>query len=114
MTLEAFWTAMLPSLCVSAIMMVFAGRQSRRERRMQNRMLVQKRSEQVQLDLTLATAKLAYAAAMAVKNGKPNGEVEEGIAQYKAAMANFKQFERELFEICHCRLILRNGKFQTI
>lgn len=96
MTLEAFWTAMLPSLCVSAIMMVFAGRQSRRERRMQNRMLVQKRSEQVQLDLTLATAKLSYAVAMAMKNGHPNGEVEEGVEQYKTAMRSFKKFEREL------------------
>lgn len=56
----------------------------------------EKHSEQVQLDLLLATAKLSYAVAMAMKNGHPNGEVEEGVEQYKNAMRSFKKFEREL------------------
>lgn len=96
MTLELFLSAALPSLCVSVIMMVFNRRQSRRDENTQRRDAMQKRSEQVQLDLTLATAKLSYAVAMAMKNGHPNGEVEEGVEQYKTAMRSFKKFEREL------------------
>ena len=42
------------------------------------------------------TAKLSYAIAMAWKRGTPNGEVEDGIEQYKEAMTAFKKFERKL------------------
>ena len=33
---------------------------------------------------------------MAWKRGTPNGEVEDGIEQYKEAMTAFKKFERKL------------------
>lgn len=96
MTLELFLSAALPSLCVSVIMMIFSRRQSKRDAKAQLLEDMKKNSEQVQLDLMLATAKLSYAVAMAMKNGHPNGEVEEGVEQYKNAMRSFKKFEREL------------------
>ena len=47
------------------------------------------------LDLTFATAQLSYANAMALKRGHPNGEVEQGISAYEAALAAYRKFERE-------------------
>lgn len=54
------------------------------------------RSEKVRISLLVAAAKLSYAVAMAVKRGSPNGEIEQGVAQYQEAMREFRQFEREL------------------
>ena len=96
MTLETFIIALLPSLCVSVIMAIFTTQQKKREERIRERESVRKDGERVQLSLLLATAKLAFAVAMAVKNGHPNGDVEDGIEQYKEAMKDFKKFEREL------------------
>ena len=40
----------------------------------------------------MATAKLAYANAMAIKRGKPNGEIEDGITAYEAARKAYLAF----------------------
>ena len=53
-------------------------------------------AENVQVSLLVASAKLSYALAMAVKRGAPNGEVEDGVEQYKEAMTAFKRLERKL------------------
>ena len=96
MTVESFVAAILPSLCVSIIMVFFNRNQNKRDKREVECEKQKKKSEQTQLSLLLATAKLSYATAMAMKNGHPNGEIEDGIEQYKEAMTSFKQFEREL------------------
>ena len=54
------------------------------------------RSEKVRISLLVAAAKLSYVVAMAAKRGSPNGEIEQGVAQYQEAMREFRQFEREL------------------
>lgn len=51
--------------------------------------------ENVVLDMTNANAKLAYALAMAIKRGSPNGEVEAGIAAYSEAMNKKDKFLQE-------------------
>ena len=96
MTIETLISAILPSLCVSLIMLFFNRRQSKRDEKTNKKESQRKESERLQLSLLVATAKLSYAVAMAMKNGHPNGEVEDGVEQYKEAMKNFKQFEREL------------------
>ena len=53
------------------------------------------KSELLRISLVLATAKLSYAVAMAIKRGKPNGEIEDGIAQYNKSLERFREFERE-------------------
>ena len=53
------------------------------------------KGELLRIDLMVATAKLSYAVAMAMKRGYPNGEVEEGIKFYEKAMTAFREFERE-------------------
>ena len=93
---EALIAALLPSLCVSIIMALFNRRQRIRDDAAREREIQRSESEIVQVALLVATAKLSYAVAMAIKRGTPNGEVEEGIEQYKEAMEAFKKFERKL------------------
>ena len=47
------------------------------------------------LELNMASAKLSYAVAMAIKRGTPNGEVEEGIKAYKEAKEKYYHFLNE-------------------
>ena len=54
-----------------------------------------KRESLLNLNLTFAAAQLAYAVAMALKRNSVNGEVEEGIASYEKALAEYREFERE-------------------
>lgn len=94
--LETIIMALLPSLCVSIIMALFNRKQSKRDEAAREREAQRSESEGVQLALLVATAKLSYAVAMAWKRGEPNGEVEDGIEQYREAMTAFKRFERKL------------------
>ena len=73
-----------------------AKRDAKREQAIAEREAKRKEADYLRLSLTLATCKLAYATAIALKRGYPNGEVEEGIAEYEKAMSKFKKFEREL------------------
>ncbi len=94
--LETIIMALLPSLCVSIIMALYNRKQSKRDEAALEREEQRCESERVKLALLVATAKLSYAVAMAWKRGEPNGEVEDGIEQYREAMMEFKQFERKL------------------
>ena len=94
--LETIIMALLPSLCVSIIMALFNRKQSKRDEAAREREAQRSESEGIQLALLVATAKLSYAVAMAWKRGEPNGEVEDGIEQYREAMTAFKRFERKL------------------
>lgn len=96
MGIETIAMAVLPSLCVSIIMACFNRRQSRQLKAQAEREQNRKQGDMLIINLTLAAAKLSYAVAMAIKNGHPNGEIEEGVNQYKAAMRDLKQFERGL------------------
>lgn len=97
MTLQSLLQAVLPALCVSIIMLFFSNKQDKRNKEADAKEEQKKKSDKAQLSLLLAAAKLSYACAMAMKNGHPNGEIEDGIEQYKEAMKDFKQLERELF-----------------
>lgn len=88
--------AILPSLCVAVVMAVFNRRQKKKDEAASEREARRVEAESVQVSLLLATAKLSYAIAMAWKRGTPNGEVEDGVEQYKEAMTAFKKFERKL------------------
>lgn len=88
--------AALPSLLVSVAMGVFSRRQHRREAALREREAERLEAENVQVSLLVASAKLSYALAVAVKRGAPNGEVEDGVEQYREAMRAFKRLERKL------------------
>lgn len=70
-------------------------RQKKRDERDDKRERDRLKSEQLRIDMLMATCKLSYAVAMAVKRGKPNGEIEDGVDEYKKALDAFKKFERQ-------------------
>ena len=88
--------AALPSLLVSVVMAVFGRKQKKRDAATREREAARLEAENVQVSLLVASAKLSYALAMAVKRGAPNGEVEDGVEQYREAMKAFKRLERKL------------------
>lgn len=47
------------------------------------------------MELSMATADLAYANAMAIKRGSPNGEIEAGVAAYEKAQKKYLAFLSE-------------------
>lgn len=53
-------------------------------------------AEAVNRDVNSATMELAYATAMAVKRGQPNGEVEKAVEAYKAAKKKQEAFNLKL------------------
>ena len=97
--MEVFWSvvqAALPSLLVSVVMAVFGRKQKKRDAATREREAERLEAENVQVSLLVASAKLSYALAMAAKRGAPNGEVEDGVEQYREAMKAFKRLERKL------------------
>ena len=91
---QALW-AVLPGIIVGIVLAVWNRGQKKRDARNSARETERIESEKLRLSLLVATAQLSYAVAMAVKRGTPNGEIEEGIAQYNRAMGKFRSFERE-------------------
>lgn len=96
MTPQEFIIAIMPSIFVGIVMAIYNRKQSKRDDDAKEREELRIEGENVRLNLLLSANKLSYAVAMAIKRGTPNGEVEEGIEQYKTAMEEFKRFERKL------------------
>lgn len=92
--LRALWTV-LPGIVVGIVMAVWNKRQKERDERADEKERERVRSELLRISLLVATAQLSYAVAMAVKRGRPNGEIEVGVAQYEKSMEEFRQFECE-------------------
>lgn len=93
------WTtlvwAVMPSLIVSVFMACFNRRQKKRDEELDKRAAARKRESLLALDLQMATAKMAFATAVAIKRGKTNGEVEEGIEAYEDARKKYLSFLNE-------------------
>lgn len=93
----SFWEiffAVLPSIIVGVFMAIFNRKVSKKDTYSDALLGARQESERIQLNLNLATAQLSYAVAMAIKRGKPNGEIEEAIKQYNIALNDFREFER--------------------
>ena len=93
--LQAFLWAVAPSTVVGVFVAWLNHKQKERDALEEKREHDRLKSEQLRIDMLMAACKLSYAVAMAVKRGKPNGEIEEGVEEYKKSMANFKRFERK-------------------
>ena len=87
--LEIFF-AILPSLIVSVAMAVFNRKTNKRDKYADELSAAKIESDRLQLNLTIATAKLSYALAMAVKRGEPNGEIE---ASTRSVWKNFRNLK---------------------
>lgn len=88
--------AISPGIITGIVLAIWNRKQKKHDEEKTNKELTKHKAELLRIDLLMATAMLSYAIAMAIKRGEPNGEVEEGIAEYNKAMRNFKEFERDL------------------
>lgn len=86
----------LPSLTVGVLMAVFNRSQAKRDETERKITEEQRRESVLHLELIMATAKLSYAVAMAIKRGTANGEVEEGIEAYEKAKKRYDAFLKEI------------------
>ena len=92
--IKLFW-AVLPSLIVAVILYKFNKDMKKREVEIEERAKLRKKESLLALKMQMANGKLAYANAMALKRGKPNGEVEEGVAAYEEVKKEYYNFINE-------------------
>ena len=95
MEIWSYMLGLLPAVITGSIVFYVQRAQKQRDAREEQRSSARREEMHLALDLQMATATLAYATATAVKNGKVNGEIEEGIRQYERALSEFRKFERE-------------------
>lgn len=84
--------AVLPSLIVGICMAVLNRKMDKREKEQTKLVEARREESMLALELQMATAKLSLASALALKRGKANGEVEEGIAAYNEARKKYLAF----------------------
>lgn len=96
MDIWSYMIGLLPTLITGTAL--FYAQRAQRKRDTQAEEKAAARTEEAcrELELLLATAKLSYATATAVKRGVPNGEMEEAFEVYDAAIGEFKEFERNM------------------
>ena len=90
-----FLLGLIPSIVTSSVVFYMQRAQKKRDDKAEGKAKARRTAERLSLDLQMAIAKLAYAVAMAIKRGTPNGEVEEGIEAYENALEQYRKFERE-------------------
>ncbi len=95
MTAESFFWAVLPSLCVSVVMLIINARWKKREAETDARADARKKESLLALEMQMATAKMSCAVAMALKRGHANGEVEEAVNAYEEARKKYLTFLNE-------------------
>ena len=90
--METVLLAALPSLLVGVMLALFNRRQTKRDKAVDTRAEARKQESLLNMKLVMANGKLTYAVAMAIKRGKPNGEVEEGVDAYDEARRDYLNF----------------------
>ena len=92
MDILSFILGLLPAIIAGAIGFYIQRKQKMRDAAVDKRAEARKCESLLLLDLQMATAKLSYACAMALKRGSTNGEVEEGVAAYEEAKDRYTKF----------------------
>lgn len=92
---ESLIVGLVPSVISAVVIFVVTHKLSRAEIRRDALAEARKKESLLALEMQMATAKLAYAVAVAVKRGEPNGEVEDGIAAFEAAKKKYLAFLNE-------------------
>ena len=91
----AFILGLCPTIITSLVIFYLQRKQRRTDAIQEAHAAASRKESLLMLELQMATAKLSYAVACAIKRGEPNGEVEEGIKAYEAAKANYIAFISE-------------------
>lgn len=87
--------AVAPSIIVGVFMAYFNYQNKKREEKVEARAEMRKKESLLQLKMQFANGKLAYATAKAYKNGRMNGELDEGEKAYQEAIADYNRFVNE-------------------
>lgn len=88
----AFVLGLLPSIIAGIVAFYVQRGQKRRDAHFEERSKARKRESLLSLELTMASAKLSYACAMALKRGCANGEVEDAVKDYDKAKHAYYEF----------------------
>lgn len=84
--------AILQTVFISMLIFYLQRKQNKTDKKTDERANAQKKESLLQLEMSMAGCELSYAVAMAVKRGKPNGEIEEAITAYDKAKKNYYHF----------------------
>lgn len=80
------------SLVVSIILLILQTINNARTKRAEERNGRETQERLLSLKMMSANNKLSYACAMAIKRGRPNGEVEEAVEAYEEAKQEYDAF----------------------
>lgn len=92
---EAITLAVLPSLLVGVVMLYWQRKQTFRDKEVDARSLARKKEGLLAIEMQMATAKLSYVCAMALKRGQANGEVKDAVEAYEGARGKYLTFLNE-------------------
>ena len=84
------------SVLTGLLLFYFQRQQRRRDERAARQAERRKRESLLSLEMMSANNQLSYALAMAVRRGRPNGEVETALEAYNEAKAAYDHFKAEL------------------
>lgn len=87
--------AILPGLITGVILAFYNRKQSKKEKEHEKKEEARRKESLLSLEMIMASNKLSFAVAMAVKRGTANGEVEEGIEAYEIAKKKYLAFLNE-------------------
>jgi len=90
-----FLLGLVPSILTAMIVFYLQRAQKNKDARLEAHEEALAHRDALALELQIATAKLTFAVAMAVKRGSPNGEIEEGVKAYNEAKERYNKFIRE-------------------
>ena len=87
--------ACAPGIIVGIVLAIMNTRKAAKAKKEAEKEDAARQKNELELDLVVATAEMAYALVMAAKRGSPNGEVEDALKRYLPAIAAFRSFERK-------------------
>ena len=83
------------TIALAMVTFYFQRAQKKRDEKEELHAAARKKEALLSMELQMASAKLSFAVAMAIKRGSPNGEVEEGITAYEKAEKKYTSFLKE-------------------
>lgn len=88
-------TTLFESVVLALAIYYFQRSQKKRDSHAEERAAVRRRESLLNLQMTMASSKLAYATAVAIERGKTNGELKEAKDAYSEAKAAYLEFLNE-------------------
>ena len=80
------------TIFISMLIFYLQRKQNKSDKQKEKHEQARKTESLLQMELIMASAKLSYACAVALKRGKANGEVEEGVQAYEEAKGKYYKF----------------------